>query len=190
MKTIITAAIAAVAMLAGGMLAAAPLTLTPASPQPSGLQPGLNVRYAYPSDIKSLAQARNALKHRSEAGPPLTGLDYSTTSIGEKTLTSKRSETVAADISGYVRFDAPGIYTIDFLTNDGLEAMVGGQLVGKFDGRQSCEETFAVDVEVPRAGWYPVKILYFQRKKTACLHMRRGAAGQRVTWISNAAFGR
>lgn len=189
MNNVIVSAIAALAMVAGSVLSAAPLKLTPASPQPSGLKPGLKVRYAYPTDVKNLAQARGALKHRSEPGRPLKGLDYRNTSIGQKVLTSKRSEHVAADINGFVRFDAPGIYTLDFLTNDGLHAVVGGQLVGKFDGRQVCEETIAVDVEIPKAGWYPVKILYFQRLKTACLHMRRGLKGKRVTWMPNSAFG-
>ena len=190
MKKAISTALAVLAMVVGSALSAAPLKLKPANPQPSGLQAGLNVRYAYPSDVKSLAQARSALKYRVEAGRPLSGLDYRDTSVGEKALTSKRSERVVADISGYVRFDKPGVYTIDFLTNDGLHAVVGGQLVGKFDGRQTCQETYAVDVEVPKAGWYPVKILYFQRLVTSCLHMRSGPKGGRVTWMPNSAFGR
>ncbi|KJZ23965.1 PA14 domain-containing protein [Tritonibacter mobilis] len=168
---------------------AAPVMLTPANPQPSGLKPGLSVRYAYPSDVKSLAAARNALKYKVEQGAPLKGLDYRDTELGQNVLTAKRAERVVADIRGYVRFDAPGIYTIDFLTNDGLHAVVGGQVVGEFDGRQPCEETFAVEVEVPEAGWYPLKALWFQRTNTACLHMRAGPAGKRPKWMPNAAFG-
>ena len=168
---------------------AAPVKLTPANPQPSGLKPGLSVRYAYPSDVKSLAAARSALKYKVEQGVPLKGLDYRDTELGQNVLTAKRAERVVADIRGYVRFDAPGIYTIDFLTNDGLHAVVGGQVVGEFDGRQPCEETFAVEVEVPEAGWYPLKALWFQRTNTACLHMRAGPAGKRPKWMPNAAFG-
>jgi hypothetical protein len=181
----------AAACVAGlsAMAFAAPLKLTPADPQPSGLKPGLSVRYAYPSDVKSLGAARNALKYRVEQGAPLTGLDYRDTELGQNVLTAKRAERVVADIRGYVRFDAPGIYTIDFLTNDGLHAVVGGQVVGEFDGRQPCEETFAVEVEVPKAGWYPLKALWFQRTNTACLHMRAGPAGKRPKWMPNAAFG-
>ncbi|WP_413221595.1 PA14 domain-containing protein [Tritonibacter mobilis] len=168
---------------------AAPVKLTPANPQPSGLKPGLSVRYAYPSDVKSLAAARSALKYKVEQGAPLKGLDYRDTELGQNVLTAKRAERVVADIRGYVRFDAPGIYTIDFLTNDGLHAVVGGQVVGEFDGRQPCEETFAVEVEVPEAGWYPLKALWFQRTNTACLHMRAAPAGKRPKWMPNAAFG-
>ncbi len=192
----ITSAALRTLTLATGLIAglaaaavAAPVQLTPADPQPTGLKPGLSVRYAYPSDVKSLGAARNALKYKVEQGAPLKGLDYRDTELGESVLTSTRAERVVADIRGYVRFDAPGVYTIDFLTNDGLHAVVGGQLVGEFDGRQACEETFAVEVEVPQAGWYPLQALWFQRTNTACLHMRAAPAGKRPTWMPNAAFG-
>lgn len=184
-----TFASAIIGLLCTGASLAAPLKLTPASPQPSGLNAGLSVRYAYPQDVKNLRGAERALKHRAEVGPPLAGLDYSDTEIGQKVLTAKRNEYVVADIRGFVKFDAPGLYTIDFLTNDGLRARVGGQIVGEFDGRQPCEETFAVEVEVPSAGWYPLQALYFQRTKTACLHMRAAPAGKRPNWMPNSAFG-
>ncbi|AZV79299.1 hypothetical protein EBB79_16355 [Parasedimentitalea marina] len=188
MRKIITAVFALAVFLGASVATAAPLKLTPANPQPR-VKPGLTVTYAYPSDVKSLHQAANSIRSMGKPGPLLSGLDYRVTDIGEKILTAERAERVAADIRGYVRFDAPGIYVIDFLTNDGVEATVGGQLVGRFDGRQTCQETFATEVEVPKAGWYPLHILYFQRNKTACLHMRSGAKGSRVTWMSNAAFG-
>lgn len=187
MKT--TFAAFAAALLMAGAAAAAPLKLTPANPQPKGLKPGLTVSYAYPKDVKTLRGAQKALEQGAERGPNLAGLDYRDTSRGEPVLTAKRDEFVAADIRGFVRFDAPGVYTIDFLTNDGIRATVGGKVVGKFDGRQTCQETFAEEVEVPQAGWYPIHVLYFQRLNTACLHMRAGPKGKRVTWMPNAAFG-
>lgn len=189
MRKFFVGVMAVAAILAAGVLAAAPLKLTPANPQPSRVKPGLTVQYAYPSDVKTLRDAANALAKGAEAGPPLKGLDYRDTGIGENTLTSKRPEKVVADIRGYVKFDAPGIYNIDFLTNDGVRATVGGQVVGKFDGRQTCQETFQTTVEVPKAGWYPVHVLYFQRLGTSCLHMRRGLKGGKLTWMSNKSFG-
>ncbi len=186
MKMFKTAALAATAIMLATATFAAPLKLTPANPQPSGLKPGLAVKYAYPPDVKSLNQANRALK-RGKAGPALAGLDYRDTADGDNTLTSKRAHHVAAGISGYVKFDAPGTYNIDFLTNDGLDAKVGGQTVGYFDGRQKCFETRAVQVEVPQAGWYPVDITYFQRVGTACLHMRAGQGAP--DWMPNTAFG-
>lgn len=190
MRKLMTGLAAAVLSFAAAAAVAAPLKLTPASPQPKGLKPGLAVQYAYPNDVKSLSQARSALQKGAERGKPLAGLDHRDTSVGEITLTSKRAQKVVARIRGYVRFDKPGIYDIDFLTNDGLDARIGGQRVGHFDGRQTCDSTFKEDVEVPAAGWYEVDILYFQRMGTSCLHMRMGPAGQkRLNWMPNSAFG-
>ncbi len=189
MNKLMTGLAATILSLAAAAVVAAPLKLTPANPQPKGLKSGLSVRYAYPNDVKTLRDAAKALEAGSERGPALSGLDYRDSNRGENVLTAKDHEMVAADIRGYVRFDAPGIYTIDFLTNDGLRAVVGGKVVGKFDGRQTCQETFAEEVEVPKAGWYPLQITYFQRLNTACLHMRMAPKGKRVTWMPNSAFG-
>ncbi|MCD9149588.1 PA14 domain-containing protein [Pseudophaeobacter flagellatus] len=189
MKRLLTSAIAAIVVTCATALSAAPLKLQPANPQPSGLKPGLSVRYAYPHDVKTLVDASSALKINSERGRPLSGLDYRDTNEGDPTLTSKRAEHVVAAITGYVHFDKPGIHNIDFLTNDGLRARIGGQVVGHFDGRQTCDTTIMSEVEVPSAGWYDLDILYFQRYGTACLHMRMGPAGKRVSWMANKAFG-
>lgn len=181
----------AVVLLAAAPALAAPLKLKPADPQPAASKSGLSVTYAYPDeDIKTLADAAAALKAKSESGRALAGLDHADTTEGEPTLTSKRAMNVAARIRGFVRFDAPGTYDIEFLTNDGLDARIGGQRVGFFDGRQACEGTVVVPVEVPAAGWYPVNVLYFQRLGTACLHMKWGPAGGKRTWTPNAAFAR
>ncbi|MEL7261585.1 MAG: PA14 domain-containing protein [Pseudomonadota bacterium] len=186
MTNLKTALAAAAAILLASASLAAPLKLQPASPQPSGLKTGLAVQYAYPSDVKTLGNAQNALR-KAKPGTPLAGLDYRDTEEGEITLTSTRAHHVVAKITGYVKFDAAGTYTIDFLTNDGLDANIGGQQVGYFNGRQSCNETRAVEVDVPQAGWYPVDILYFQRVGTSCLHMRAGQGSP--TWMKNSAFG-
>ena len=185
------AAFLAALTLAASAAAADPLPLTPASPQPAGLSSGLSVIYAYPgSDIKSLADATAALNAAPKAGKPLTGLDYSDTSPGQVTLTSDRVENVAARITGYVKFDAAGSYDIEFLTNDGLDARIGGQRVGHFDGRQACGSTRVIEVSVPEPGWYPVDILYFQRLGTSCLHMKWGPLDGKRTWTPDEVFGR
>ena len=183
------AALAAGLLWASGALAAP--QLAPASPQPAGLRPGLSVTYAYPeTDIKTLSDARKALSAGAKGGRPLSGLDYRDTNEGDATLTSDRALNVAARITGFVRFDAAGSYEIEFLTNDGIDAKIGGQPVGYFDGRQTCDTTRVAEVEVPEAGWYPVDILYFQRLGTACLHMRWGPAGGKRSWTPDSAFGR
>lgn len=191
MRKLTIGVLAALGMMVATVASAQTLKLTPASPQPSGLKAGLAVSYGYAPEgqhIKTLADARFYLK-KAERGRPLTGLDYRDTNKGEPTLTSRRSENVAARISGYIRFDKPGLYDIDFLTNDGLSMTIGGQTVGYFDGRQKCDTIIGTQVEVPQAGWYALDGIYFNRLNTSCLHMRMGPAGGRVTWVPNSVFG-
>ncbi len=183
MKTILTTFAALLIATAG---VAAPLQLTPASPQPSGLKPGLGVKYAYPTDVKTLHQAKKYAR-MATAGTPLKGMDYRDTRNGQKTLTSNKAHQVVADISGYVKFDAPGTYVVDFLSNDGLQVSIGGKEVVFFDGRHPCEESKPAEVSVPQAGWYKLEALYFQRTGTACLHMRAGMGSP--DWMPNSAFG-
>ena len=184
MKRLISAV--AIAMIAAGPALAGPLKLKPANPQPSGLTQGLAVSYAYPSDVKTLAQAKKHLK-RAKLGKPLSGLDYLDMINGKRTLTSKKAHHVVAGISGYVKFDTTGTYVIDFLSKDGLQASIGGKEVVFFDGRHPCEESEAVEVSVPKAGWYDLKATYFQRTGMACLHMRAGIG--EADWMPNSAFG-
>ncbi len=180
---------AAFALVASGAAMAGPLKLAPADPQPSSVKPGLKVWYAYPDDVKGLGDAKRALADGAKAGPPLEGLDYWDTEDGMDTMTSGQAYKIAARIEGYVRFDAPGRYTIDFLSNDGLEAFVGGQRVALATARRGCEPIDATEVEVPKAGWYPIQATYFQRLGTACLHMRAAPAGTKPDWMPNSAFG-
>lgn len=177
---------ACVALTVAGAAFAAPLKLQPANPQPTGLKQGLAVKYAFPPDVKTLNQAERALK-RAKPGKPLAGLDYRDTADGEPTLTTDQAHHVVAGISGYVKFDSPGIYTIDFLTNDGLDISIGGQQVGYHNRRLPCFETQDVEVEVPQAGWYELEAVYFQRVGTSCLHMRAGKG--KPDWMPNSAFG-
>lgn len=192
MKSGIRAAVAVLALAAATVAGAAPLKLSPANPQPGGLSEGLSVVYGYApdgQDIRTLADAGAILRAGGKAGAALRGLDYRDNNTGENTLTSARAENVAAAIKGYIRFDAPGVYEVDFYTNDGLDARIGGQRVGFFDGRQSCDSTYVTEVEVPQAGWYAFEATYFNRLNTSCLMMRRAQKGKPLKWVPNKAFG-
>jgi PA14 domain-containing protein len=176
--------------------AAAPLQLKPASPQPGSLRSGLAVTYAYEDwqttgkQVDNIAEARHYLKTVPESGKPLKGLDHWETNKGDLVMTSRAWFNLAAQIQGYIRINEPGEYTIDFLTNDGIDARIGGQKVGQWPSNtQGCESTSAVDVVVPKAGWYPVSITYFQKAGTACLHMRMAKKGQKLKVVSDSAFG-
>jgi hypothetical protein len=143
------------------------------------------VKYVKAS-VRSLAEAAEYVEDAVE-GEPLTGLDYRDTADGDPTLTYGKAHKVVAGISGYVRFDAPGVYQMDFLSNDGLQMFIGGQEVVYLDGVHPCEASELVEVNVPEAGWYALEGLYFQRKGSACLHMRAGQ--DEPNWMPNEAFG-
>ncbi|GHH00235.1 PA14 domain-containing protein [Pseudodonghicola xiamenensis] len=191
MKIASVAALAAWGLGAAGAVAA-PLKLTPAEPQPTGLKAGLAVKYAYlgppPQKIQSMSMAMQML-NSAKPGQPLRGLDYRDTDEGDPVLTHKYPYNVAADITGFIRFDAPGVYEIETWSNDGINAQIGGALVGDFDGRQGCEANQRVEVQVPKAGWYPLKFAYFQKYGSSCLMMKWGKSGQKLKWVPNEVLG-
>lgn len=166
------------------------VTLTPANPQPAAgsLSQGLAVKYAsLPSDTRKLARAEKALK-KAKPGTPLRGLSYDDTQEGEPTLTSGKAMFVGAVISGYIKFDRAGVYTLDFLNNDGLEMHIGGQQVALYDGIHSCGYAGEIEVNVPQAGYYALEANYFQRKGTACLMMEWGASSDDLDFVPDSAF--
>ena len=181
-------AISLAAFLAAAPLLAAPVTLTPADPQPAeaDLSPGLAVSYGYPGEVRTLADARDGLK-KARRGPPLRGLSYEDNAEGDLTLTSRKSQKVAAEISGFLRFDAPGTYTVNIFSNDGIEASLGGAQIALYDDIHACEPAGEQEIIVPEAGWYALEAVYFQRKGTACLAMDWDVTG-RMGPVPDASF--
>ena len=183
MKAAKIAALAAYVALCAGAADARALKLKLAKPQPSGLSAGLSVEYAYPNDVKTLRDAYVSLGMGGEPGKPLTGLSY------DGPLTATRETRVAARITGYVKFDEAGTYSLNFLTNDGVQVTLGGQEVAKFDERTPCGPTKTVEVRVPKAGWYELEALWFQRKASSCLHMQLGPEDGEPTAVPDSIFG-
>ena len=183
--------LAASAFLASASAGLADIALSPASPQPdeATLSQGLFVTYSYPQDVRSLDGAEHQLKKRPFAAKaPLVGFDYPDTREGDNALTSRQAFVVAAKIEGFIRFDAPGRYDLEFHSNDGLRVTIGGQMVSEYDGRHPCSSPGAVTVQAPSAGWYALEAIYFQRQGTSCLLMEWAQAGGEMNWTPNEAF--
>lgn len=178
-----------IAVLIAGPGFAAPLTLTLADPQPDDgdLSPGLAVEYAYPGDVRTLEDASIALDG-ARKGPALRGLSYEDNNEGDLTLTSRKDQKVAASISGYMRFDEPGTFEVDVISNDGVEVSLGGQQIALYDGTHACEPSGVREVMIPEAGWYAIEATYFQRKGTACLIMDWNVGGD-MSPVPDAVFG-
>lgn len=191
MHALVTAALALLMLAAGPSPAAAGPQLIPAAPQPSAaaLTQGLAVRYAYPPDVKSLGHAAAALRKDAAAGPPLAGLDYPDTNPGQPALTSRKAEFVAAEITGYLHFDAPGLWRLEFHSNDGLDVTLGQLRIYTRDGRAPCDTGGWVEVTIPEPGWYPLHATFFQRLGTSCLMLRRESPSGVRSWTSAADYG-
>ncbi len=183
------AAVAALVALCSGAVHAGPLKLKPANPQPDTVSAGLAVDYAFPQDVKSLRDAYISLGIGAKPGTPLDGLNYVSSSAKPYALTSGQEMKVAARIKGFIRFDAPGTYTLQAHSNDGLELKIGGSQVAKVDEKRECKPIGAVEVSVPEAGWYELEALYWQRKGTSCLIMEWAAQGGALKTVPSAAFG-
>lgn len=187
MTRFIFAAVLSCATAFPAIVVAEAIKLTPANPQPSAVQPGLAVSYAFRNRGRTLSEAKAALRD-AEPGAPIPGLTFEDEPNGSFILSSKATELVAAEISGYIRFDAAGTYVFDFLSNDGLEISIGGQEVGVYDGVHPCGYVGEVEVDVPSAGYYALEAVYFQRKGTACLMMEIGPDSDGLELVSNDIF--
>ncbi|SLN77899.1 PA14 domain-containing protein [Oceanibacterium hippocampi] len=145
--------------------------LSPASPQPaaSALKPGLAVRY-YTYFVRDTREVREYADYsKGEQGTPIPRLDYH---VGEgPVLTHKNKDGVGAVIKGLIRMDKPGTYTFMVHSNDGVELVIGGKDIYKDTGVHADRFSDEIKVQVATAGWYPIDIVYFERKNTATLEL-------------------
>ena len=145
------------------------LAASAARPVPADLQPGLNVTYYYNifnfvDEVREWSQGQPG-----EIGAPLLSLDYN---VGSgRVLTSNRTDGVGAIIDGFINFPETGVYTMAMQSNDGIEVKIGGQTVF-FDPNVHADRfsgLAAVRVEEP--GWYPLDVLYFEKRNTSTLEL-------------------
>ncbi|MBT3533011.1 MAG: hypothetical protein HN478_03975 [Rhodospirillaceae bacterium] len=152
-------------------LAAAPVRaggLAPAAPQPamSELKAGLAVDYLL---IDALHVDNIEAAGRGKPGKSLLTLNWNMGS--GPILTHADDDQVAARITGFIRFEAAGEYLMKIKSNDGARLSIGGQVV--IDDPDVHLDRFSgtAKVAVPTAGWYPVYMLYFERRGTATLEL-------------------
>jgi hypothetical protein len=128
--------------------------------------PGLAVEYTY-----AIMNYLGEMKGRKfESGRPITHLDWRMGS--GSVLTSKTREGVGAIITGVIRFEKPGIYGFDVTSNDGVRVEIGGKLLHEDPGVHSDTTSERIDVKIDQPGWYPLRIMYFQKRNTATLVVR------------------
>ena len=166
-------------------------TLAPiAQPDPASLAPGLSVTYYFHlfNTVSEIPQwARN---NKSVEGTPLPALNYS---VGSgKVLTSDRTDGVGATITGLIRFPAAGRYVLAMQSNDGVSLSIGGQRILADPGVHTDRFSELVRVDIKEAGWYPLDLLYFEKRNTSTLQLywAQEAAGESLRLVPPEAFAR
>ena len=190
---------AAAALLLAAPLLAAPLgavsaqtAIQPLSPQPAegAVQPGLAVLY-YFHMFRHVDEILDWKDYRDgKPGPAIAQLNYR---VGQgKVLTSDASDGVGAEIEGLIRLDTPGTYAFTLQSNDGIRLWIGGEQLIEDPGVHADQFSEIAEVTVETPGWYPLKLLYFERKNTSTLELywrRPGDAGGTMPLVPAEALG-
>lgn len=184
MRTRVLAIILAGALSLGaasGQAAETVSGLAPASPQPAAdaLQPGLAVTY-YSNKFNHTREITEWAKYKDGfEGEPIPMLDYF---VGDgEVLTSGRIDFVGADIRGYIHLPVAGTYTFAMHSNDGVDLEIGGKRIVYDPTVHSDRFSDLVPVEVSEPGWYPLRLLYFEKQITSTLELfwlKPGETGQ------------
>ena len=166
---------------AQGMAGLKPLERQPAA---SDLVPGLSVTY-YFSIFNHVDEISQWAKYeKGKPGTPLLTLD-SKVGAGD-VLTSGQRDGVGADIRGLIHFEKAGTYFFATLSNDGVRVIIGGKRVINDPFVHSDQFSNNVEVAIAKAGWYPISILYYEKRNTSTLKLfwlRPGDAAGSLTIV-------
>lgn len=143
----------------------------PVSPQPTAdtLNPGLAVKYYFHlfRHIDELIEWQD-YKDGKE-GKPISKLDYR---VGQgEVLTSTSRDGVGAEITGLILLQEEGSYAFSVQSNDGVRLEIGGVMVLEDPDVHADRFSNVATLQVTTPGWYPIKILYFERKNTSTLEL-------------------
>ncbi|MFQ5974217.1 MAG: PA14 domain-containing protein [Alphaproteobacteria bacterium] len=138
-------------------------------PNPAALVPGLAVTYYYNifnfvDEIPELARFQ-----AGEAGDPILALDYN---VGSgRVLTSRQQDGVGAMIRGLINFPEAGTYHLAMQSNDGVELSIGGHVIVSDPNVHADRFSELIPVEIAEPGWYPLDLLYFEKRNTSTLEL-------------------
>ncbi len=171
--TIATAAVLGAATLFQAPAGAQQIAgLTPASPQPGDgdLKPGLAVSYITGFKFNHIEEMKQMAQYNKPSpGEPLPMLNYH---VGRGlVLTSKYDNLVGAFIDGYIKFPEAGDYTFWVHSNDGVELNISGKLVYTLPDVHPDTMSEAISVKIDEPGWYPLNVLYYEKKNTSTLEL-------------------
>jgi hypothetical protein len=186
-------AVLAVLLFYGGVYAPpghAAKAIMAANPQPSAgtIKPGLSVKYVIDqfNHIDEVINADGRMKNVS--GDPLPMLNYA---VGAgAVLTNHNDDLVGAFIQGCIKIDKPGTYMFSVQHNDGVRLWIGDSMF--YDALFVTPSLFSPNLEVvaDKAGWHPIRVVYYEKKGTATLELCRQPPGAgSFEFVLAAAFG-
>ncbi|WP_169545340.1 PA14 domain-containing protein [Sneathiella aquimaris] len=163
--------------------------LKPASPQPaaSALKPGLAVQY-YGAKLNSIREFIEWMEYdKGKAGPPIPQLNYQ---VGQgPVLTATATDMVGADITGFINFERSGPYTFMVHSNDGVRLTIGDKMIYEDPEVHADRFSDEITLEISEPGWYPVRVLYFEKKNTSTLELYWDPPGpEEVDYVPTKAF--
>lgn len=171
-KTAALLAAALAVLLAASPASGAITGLAPADPQPdpAQLEPGLSVKYHFAifNTIQGMIM-RTGGASTAQPGEPLKQLNYRV-DFGD-VLTSNRQDGVGAFIKGFIRFDSPGTYVFQVQSNDGVQLDIGGKTIHSDPEVHPDTMSDPLPVEITAAGWYPIEVIYFEKRNTSTLEL-------------------
>ncbi len=145
--------------------------LMKAEPQPSAemLKPGLAVRY-YGAKFQSIKKLLEWMEYeKGVEGEPIPMLNYQ---VGEgPVLTTTATDLMGADITGFIHFKEAGSYMILVHSNDGVQVTIGGKMIHEDPEVHGDRFSDEITLEISEPGWYPVRVLYFEKKGTSTLEL-------------------
>ena len=150
-------------------MASAEVTLLSPQPNPASSQAGLAVTY-YFDFYRRIDQLVDKMQEASGVdGVPLVQLNYRV-GMG-MVLSADRNDGVGAHIRGVIRLNQPGTYLFAIESNDGVRLAVGGDILIEDPDVHSDQWSDVGTVVVTETGWYPIELLYFERKNTSTLRL-------------------
>lgn len=171
-KFIARSFVAAALIVANAGTGAAQFTgLSKASPQPGAgaLDDGLAVRY-YGGRYNHIKELIEMMDYRKGSqGTPIPMLNYAV-GMGN-VLTTTTTDMMGADITGFIHMEKTGKYTFLVQSNDGVRLEIGGKQIYEDPGVHSDRFSDELFVEISEPGWYPIRILYFEKKATSTLEL-------------------
>jgi len=137
----------------------------------SQLQPGLSVVYINKKyrSVDQIPKGKNAL-NQGYKGKPVLLLDHMS-GKEEIVFDSGYSRGVAMIMEGFLHLEKTGTYRWQALANDGVRMFINNKMIFEDPKVHSDRMTPVGTLEVAQIGWYPVRIIYFQRKGTAALKL-------------------